>query len=265
MGTGVFSYGGFVYAIGKIEPRFPSLAVEKEAAQATGRAETIGLTDSAAFQQVLSKRENRYLARQLCWVITVRGIETYLVVPQDPADLDLLIESVRPAPEPTDLDVVIGVQTGTAPPSMCNGLTLPVVAFEQVYSFDRDSLVGALADSGAGKGKGGMPAAAGELFDRVLHMTGNAGASPEHRAVNYLAVRFPPLYAQTAQAFAEGAGLSGVEVRPSPLSGARQVVSVIIAYTNRTSGVVSKFAVGVDITDAFPFVVSNLAPYYDIP
>ncbi|MCU1345256.1 MAG: PatG Domain, partial [Acidimicrobiia bacterium] len=28
----------FVYAIGRIEPRFPSLGVEKEFAQATGRA-----------------------------------------------------------------------------------------------------------------------------------------------------------------------------------------------------------------------------------
>lgn len=32
----------YVYALGRITPRFPSLAVEKEFAQATGRAETSG-------------------------------------------------------------------------------------------------------------------------------------------------------------------------------------------------------------------------------
>ena len=33
----------YVYAIGRIEPRFPTLSAEKEFAQATGRAETAGL------------------------------------------------------------------------------------------------------------------------------------------------------------------------------------------------------------------------------
>src|SRR4051812_49304277 len=58
----------YVYALGRIEPRFPSLAVEKEFAQATGRAATAGLTDRQAYQQVLAERSNRYLVRQLCWV-----------------------------------------------------------------------------------------------------------------------------------------------------------------------------------------------------
>ena len=53
----------YVYALGRIEPRFPSLAVEKEFAQATGRADTAGLTDRQALHAVLSERQNRYLAR----------------------------------------------------------------------------------------------------------------------------------------------------------------------------------------------------------
>jgi hypothetical protein len=51
----------YVYALGRIEPRFPRLSVEKEYAQATGRAETAGLTDRQALQTVLSQPENRYL------------------------------------------------------------------------------------------------------------------------------------------------------------------------------------------------------------
>src|SRR5579862_5384049 len=45
----------YVYAIGRIEARFPSISVEKEFAQATGRADTKGLTDRQALQAVLSK------------------------------------------------------------------------------------------------------------------------------------------------------------------------------------------------------------------
>ena len=37
----------FVYAIGRVEARFPNLAAEKEFAQATGRTDTAGKTDQA--------------------------------------------------------------------------------------------------------------------------------------------------------------------------------------------------------------------------
>src|SRR6267154_6664380 len=68
----------YVYAIGRIEPRFPSLSVEKEFAQATSRGETAGLTDRQGFQKILSQPQNLYLVRQLCWVLTVEGLETYI-------------------------------------------------------------------------------------------------------------------------------------------------------------------------------------------
>src|SRR5438128_598328 len=50
----------FVYALGRIEARFPSLSVEKEFAQATGRGGPAGLSDRQTLHAVLSKRENRY-------------------------------------------------------------------------------------------------------------------------------------------------------------------------------------------------------------
>jgi hypothetical protein len=54
-----------------------------------------------------------------------------------------------------------------------------------------------------------------------------------------------------------------VEVRPSPLSGARRVVDVIFAYNNRQTDVTDKFAVRVDVTEEFPFLVTKMSPYYD--
>lgn len=111
----------FVYALGQIKPRFPSLAVEKEFAQVTGRAELAGLTDHEALRAVLSDWANRYLARQLCWVFVIEGVETYLLAPRDSADLDLMVETVRSRPHPTDLDMVIGVLGPLAPPEACDG------------------------------------------------------------------------------------------------------------------------------------------------
>src|SRR5215472_3539836 len=90
----------YVYALGRIEPRFPRLSVEKEFAQVTGRAETVNLTDHQALQAVL--QQNRYLVKQVCWVMTVGGLETYIVMPRDPTDFSLLVEALRPSPRPGD-------------------------------------------------------------------------------------------------------------------------------------------------------------------
>ena len=252
----------FVYAVGRIGYRFPRLSVEKEFAQATGRAETARLTDQHAFHQVLSHPHNRYLARQLCWVLTIEGLDTYLLHPRDPAGLDLLIDALRPSPVEMDIDVVIGVRGPIAPPDACNGLTLPTVLFDQIYSFDRAALIKEIPRPREAPEEE-FRLAAGELFDRIMQMAGNAGALDEHRALNYLAVRYPPIYATAREAFQRNLSLTAVEVRPSAVSGARKVVDVIFSFTNRTTDVVEQFSVRVDVTEEFPFLVTKMSPFFN--
>ena len=208
-GAGAGPNGGdpsYVYALGRIEARFPSPAVEKEFAQATGRAKTSKQTDREAFHAVLSQRENRYLVRQLCWVLTIQGLETYLLQPKDPVDLDLLLGAIRPAPSALDIDVVIGLLGPAAPPEMCNGLMVPIVTFDQIYSFDRASLIDAIPRPEKTPAKE-FKAAADELFDRVMQLTDNAGATDDHRALNYLAMRYPAIYTTVAEAYARNASV----------------------------------------------------------
>jgi len=260
-GAGAAMPVSYVYSLGRIEARFPRLSVEKEFAQATGRADTAQQTDQEAFYKVLSKPENRYLARQLCWLLTVQGLETYIVQPRDPRDFDRLVEAIRPHPSSKDLDVVIGMRGPIAPPEFCNGLMLPILVFDQVYSFDRDSLIKAIPRPEKMTEKQ-FEAAAVEVLDRILQMTDNAGATDDHRALNYLAVRYPGIYAKTAEEFARDSSLTGVDVLPSPLSGARKIVEVIFSYTNRNTDFTEKFCVRCDMTEEFPFLVTKLSPHY---
>jgi hypothetical protein len=252
----------YVYVLGQIEARFPRLSVEKEFAQAGGRVETAGKTDQQVFHTVLSERENRYLARQLCWVLTTQGLETYILLPRDPADIDLLIEAIRPVPSPNDIDVVVGMRGPIAPPELCNGLMVPVVLFDQIYSFDREALINAIPRPEKVTAEQFGPAAE-ELFNRIIQMTDNAGATEEHRALNYLAMRYPAIYAKAAEEFARDFSLTGVEVRLSPLSGTRKIVEVIFSFTNRNTDFTEKFFVRVDVTEEFPFLVTKMSPYYD--
>jgi len=252
----------YVYAIGSIAPRFPQLSVEKEFAQATGRAVTNGLTNRQALHEVLTRPENRYLVRQLCWVMTIEGLETYILAPRDPADFHLLVEALRAAPRATDVDVVIGMKGPIAPPTLCNGLMVPIVAFDQIYSFDVDALLGAIPRPEKIKADQ-FKAVAEEVFGRITQIADNAGDTDEHRALNYLAMRYPALYATVADAHARNASLSGVEVRPSALSGTRRIVDVVFSFTNRTTDVVEKYFVRAVVSEQFPFLVTKMSPYFD--
>ena len=161
-----------------------------------------------------------------------------------------------------DIDVVIGMRGPIASPEMCSGLMVPIVVFDQIYSFDRESLVRSIPRPKEMAAKDFGPAAEA-LFMRIMQMADNAGATDEHRGLNYLAVRYPAIYATAAEAFARNSSLSAVEVRPSRLSGTRRVVDAIFSYTNRQTDVTDKYFVRVDVTDEFPFLVTKMSPYYD--
>src|SRR4051812_6148590 len=68
--TAVDVGAGAVYAVGRIEPRFPSIAVEKEFAQLVGRADPTKRAGYDLMRDILTDPDNRYLARRVCWVFT---------------------------------------------------------------------------------------------------------------------------------------------------------------------------------------------------
>jgi cyclic patellamide precursor peptide PatG len=149
-----------------------------------------------------------------------------------------------------------------APPERCSGLMIPIVAFDQIYSFDRDSLIKSIPRPAKTTAKDFEPKA-NELFDRIMLAADNAGATDEHRALNYLAVRYPSIYEKAAAQCDNNACLSALDVQPSPLSGPRNVVDVIFSFTNRSTDVVEKWFTRVDVTEEFPFLVTKLSPYFD--
>src|SRR3972149_2485765 len=142
--SGEHAAPSYVYSIGRIEPRFPNLSVEREFAQvrALEKRLTAGKTEQETLYLMLSKY--RYLSRQMCYVLTVQGVETYILQPDDPADFGLLlVEALRPSLDTADVrfDVVIGVRGPIAQPDRCGGLMIPVVSFDQIYSFTKAALL----------------------------------------------------------------------------------------------------------------------------
>ena len=261
----------YIYSLGRIEFRWPNLSLEKELLQAVGRADTKSLTDRQALSKVLSDPNNRYLARQICWTFTVSNIETYILQPRDTVDYDLLIKSLG---QPISalggtlasqvfVDLIVGLKGPISTPDICNGLMVPIVMLDQIYSFDIESLMKTVPRPPKVEPKS-FNSSIQEVFSRILQMTDNTGSMNEHRAVNYLAVRFAAIYERAAIMYAQNFSLTSISVQPSSVSSTqRKIVDVIFAFTSRTSTFIEKYFVRVDVTDEFPFLASPLSLYID--
>jgi PatG C-terminal len=252
----------YIYAAGHLRAYFSSRSVEKEFAQASGRAETAGQTDRQVLHNVLSQPQNRYLARQMLYVLRIQEQEAYIVIPGDPMLIDGLIEAIRPQ-QSDPIDVVIGRRGPFLPQELSNGLMIPTVIAEQLYHFERDEFLKAIPRP-KNIAKDEFVAASREVLERILHMTDNAGATDEHRALNHAVFRYAAIHEKTAEQFARNFSLTGVEVRLSPLSGTRKIVDCIFRYTNRDTDFMEAFFFSTDVDGLFPFLVRKLAPYFDV-
>jgi hypothetical protein len=288
-GTGM-AVPSYIYAIGSVEPRFPTLSLEKEFLQSMSQlrpGETRGFADPEARHALLSNPLNRHIVRQLCWVLRIEGLDTYILVPRNPGDFDMLIDAARRYPRRTDIDVVIGLRGPIASPTMCNGLMLPVVMFDQIYPSRVEEFIESLAgpekktEPEKGRSKkgtrqeGGAAAAAdekeglaesiSEVLERVMQTADNVGSTDEHRALNYLAVRYDKIYTLTRDMHNKNYWFTSIEVRPSRLSGVRKIVDVIFSYTNRSGDIdlVDKYFTRVDVTEEWPFLHTRLGRYFE--
>src|SRR5215218_9557456 len=125
----IMSSPSYIYAVGKVVHRFPNRSLEMELAQATGRRseeEARGLTREEVIYRALTDATNRYITRQICYILNIEGLETYILILSDPLDIDRLAEALRPAPGVGDINVIIGRKGQIAPPEMCNGLMVPI-------------------------------------------------------------------------------------------------------------------------------------------
>ena len=112
-----------------------------------------------------------------------------------------------------DVDVIIGQRGPLAPAEMCNGLVVPIVLVDQLYSFNKPELVSALArPKESAMSEKAFRGASEELFDRIQQLADNVGASDEHRALNYLSVRYQQLFAHTAAMYTRDFGLSATSL-----------------------------------------------------
>ena len=249
-------------AVGHIEGRFPSLSIEKEFAQKSpdelrrpGKHRSTG-----AARRAVPIRQP-YLVRHLVlgcfrcrgWRRTSCGLATRRI--------SIGCWAIRSQPHSIDLDVVVGLRGSIASSDECDGSMLPLVTVDA----DLIPSIGTRCSKGSRKPAGSMRrsrAAAEEVFSRILQLTDNAGSTPEHRALSYLAMRYPGIYVRAAERFASDFSHWG---RDAAIDARRRppIVDVYFVFTNRNTDFTERYLVRVDVTDCFPFLVSELAPSFE--
>ena len=245
----------YVYALGLVEARFPNRSIEKEYVQIIERSKSANLEHQQAFYSVMSQPENRYLVRKLSWVLTMEGIPIYILLPTGPEDLNVILEAIRPTACPLDRSVIIGRKGPIAPPNR-GGLEVPMVLIDHLFSFDYDNFQKSISSESFADEK--LRSSAEETFQKMANNKGDTG---KHRALNYLAVRYPTIYAKAAQEIERNFSLTSVEADSTP-SDSRKIISVVFSFSQRETGAVEKYFVRVDVTEEFPFIVTEMSPCF---
>jgi hypothetical protein len=149
---------------------------------------------------------------------------------------------------------------------------LPTVHADQVLAFTLQDFAAELPGDeksandkpAAARGTAGraeLEAVVRRLFLRLTRGAGNHGLADEHRARNYLALRYPAIDHAVRQAEAEGKVLAGVDARHSH-STDRHVVAVRLTVRNPRTDITEHYQCLVDVTESFPFLITGLQPVY---
>lgn len=280
----------YVYALGTVTARFPSLNLEKEFMQAWGKnpGQTLTISDADKFA-VLGQGQNLYLAREMCWIFQSGNIDLYILQPRSYVELTDLITALSPTAGQISYALVIGSLGAIAPPSLCNGAQLPIVTCNQVFGFTGQAFINSItaevtsdaelmrsiqeylnANPPPAGGTATTPeqyvaTAATNAFSALTLLADNAGQTDEHRAINYLTFKSLALYKNEIRQELNGFILNSVQVRPDPLSVGRQIQDVILVYASTTTTQIQRYFTRIDVSGQFPFMVNDLALYYDHP
>jgi hypothetical protein len=245
----------------------------------------------------------RHVARQVCWVLKVEGYIAYYLSLRDLDDLPDLINCLRrpepgdhPQPEHDesdkengsmkatakthrvrrqrktdgqrgerdrqenahpphqDLDLFIGTSS-LIPAEACPGVVAPTLAIDQLSSFKKKELVSWCDVE--------PPHNPENLFRKLVQSADNLGDNDEWRALNFLAVRYKPIYEKYAEMVTSGYILDSIKVVPSRLSRDKHIVDPVFAFVNNDTAVIAKAFVRVDVSHLYPIIVNHLAEYFD--
>jgi len=147
-------------------------------------------------------------------------------------------------------------------PETCNGLLIPIVACDQIYTFTTKEFLDELTRQADPALKSGQISAdafatfARDMFVRIITSFENIGGLDEHRALNYLLVQHPAPFVAAVQRH-EAAVLDSIQTRTIARPSGRRVVDVVFTFIDRATSVPERLFARVDVTEEWPFLADT--------
>lgn len=282
---------GFVYAMGTVEAEYPNLAIEREM-QVMAHAllppswqpdpnMPMKPTEDRSWQYAVlnaDRKKTRYIARQLSWRLTIEDFPVFVLKPQDPSDLDGLIDCLN-RPKYPKVDGGSGKREGGGK-RKASGKKEASGKREGNGSMSLGPPSGPTQDLDVVVGVRGPSTLDGieVLVDQIFtiapeqlaprglrlfaQLSDNYGLTDADRAYNFLAARYTisPDNLDEIEKF----GLVGVPIISSRLSGdTGRVVRAIFTLRGTNIPIEKKYFVRVDVTHEFPIIVNPWQPYLE--
>ncbi len=261
-----------IIAVGSIRPLFPSLSIEKEFYQAADLEYTRSFVTqghNTLLFGILDKVENLYIAREMCWVLAIEGVDIYVVTPDSNRELTAMIGSIASRTSTADLDVIFGYLGPMSKPEQCNGVILPTVSCTQAYNFTYQQMVEKIMSA-----TGADEDQAKNIFSHMLELTDNSGRGNDNRAINFVVLNsidiyilaYDMIYGEEIQKLdPKNFSLINIMTNPSRIQGEQVILDVIFTYRGNTTNVSQKWFCRVDVSGHYPYLVSGMAKYYNRP
>ncbi|MCG7534159.1 hypothetical protein [Pseudoalteromonas sp. OOF1S-7] len=264
----------YVYAVGFINAKFPTLNLEKELYQnsLTGNNETQlamleNINDDIALQRLnrnnqlyqtlfkgLSLAKNRYIARNMHWILDNRYNEQMFTL-HTPTD-ELLTQCITALGRAQNDDAGQVVIVGQLQPS--NAVLVQAIVPVSALPFGE-----VLQEENQGKDQ------FKNLVKEITSLDISAGDTDSTRALNYTLYNNPTIYQQSYhlcyQSRRDGPNPNGYQLinvdADTSQSGDRLVADVIFTYQGINTGAMQFWRSRVDVTGEYPFMVSCWEQY----
>lgn len=264
----------YLYAIGRLEARFPSLGIEREFQQ---RLAGLPAAEASGAKRIVMRRvleANPYLAARMCYVLMVSGYPGYIVSPAGAYLRESLFSAISVQ---DNWCAVIGKVGPMAGAGTCQGVMAPLALADQIYSFSlaewQTSLRARLEKTLESRKieVSTFETTAQELFARIVESTENLGVTDPHRALNFALMQHPGIFLAAAERVGRQV-LERIETRQIRGPGPRRVVAIILTFLDIATGVPERLFCRIDVTEEWPFVAGEagsthsplgLMPYVD--
>ncbi|WP_298769350.1 hypothetical protein [uncultured Shewanella sp.] len=227
-----------VYVLGQLRPFFPRLDLQKAFDAAATELKLKEDDYYGVFNYVeipdnkteLAFRPYLYIAEQVCWVLSIHHVDTYLVVPRFQLELDAFIQALSPTCKEDQLAITGGLGP-VSPPHYCHDLSLPMVICDHISPI--------------------LP----QNHDKLSLKT-NDGVSDVSRAVNFLVFNYKNLEDDASLGEHE---LRALHYQLDYQEVGRVVVEIILTYY--LNGLEIFYVCGIDVTNKYPFIAFPLRHY----